>query len=417
MTPSSTSNPAGSHPEGQPFRNGANGQMPDLESFAISPSRGFLPTADPVLVTGIQLFDCTVGRVAHDLPRLMTTGRLRSHLDALPDIDISDLLATADEPRVTTALMRTYSFLAHAYVWCGPEPATVLPRNIAVPFHAIATHLGRPPVLSYASYGLDNWQRIDPAGPVEIGNIRLIQNFLGGLDEDWFILIHIEIEARAAAAIAAIPDIVRATDDKDVAALIDGLTTVEAALRGMHATLCRMTEACDPYIYYTRARPYIHGWKDNPSLPDGLVYEGVGEYGGTPQRFRGETGAQSSIIPALDALLGIGHDAGPLHDYLMEMRDYMPPGHRAFVAALEAHGGIRHLVERRAKKDAALSEAYNACVDGVYRFRQKHLEYAATYIHQQAQRSDNPIEIGTGGTPFMAYLKKHRDESSRHRID
>ena len=32
---------------------------------------------------------------------------------------------------------------------------------------------------------------------------------------------------------------------------------------------------CDPYIYFNRVRPYIHGWKNNPALPQGLIYTGV----------------------------------------------------------------------------------------------------------------------------------------------
>ena len=65
----------------------------------------------------------------------------------------------------------------------------------------------------------------------------------------------------------------------------------------------RMPEKCDPFIYYNRVRPYIFGWKNNPATPQGVIYEEVDEYNGKPQLFRGETGAQSSIVPALDALL------------------------------------------------------------------------------------------------------------------
>ncbi len=45
--------------------------------------------------------------------------------------------------------------------------------------------LGRPPVLSYASYALDNWRRIDRKNPIDLGNIALLQNFLGGQDEEY----------------------------------------------------------------------------------------------------------------------------------------------------------------------------------------------------------------------------------------
>ena len=47
----------------------------------------------------------------------------------------------------------------------------------------------------------------------------------------------------------------------------------------MYASLCAMVLHCDPFIYFHRVRPYIHGWKNNPSLPNGLIYEVVLEYG------------------------------------------------------------------------------------------------------------------------------------------
>jgi indoleamine 2,3-dioxygenase len=175
-----------------------------------------------------------------------------------------------------------------------------------------------------------------------------------------------------------------------------------------------MPERCDPYIYYHRVRPYIHGWKNHPDLPEGLIYEGVAEYGGKPQQFRGETGAQSSIIPALDAALGVWHEEDLLKTYLMEMRTYMPPRHRRFIESLEARKNIRDFCR---SADADLRSLYDHAVEMVEKFRSLHLEYAATYIFKQAQSDPkNPHDVGTGGTPFMKYLKKHRDETTQHRL-
>src|SRR5436190_17834779 len=144
------------------------------------------------------------------------------------------------------------------------------------------------------------------------------------------------------------------------------LAEVEASLASMYATLKRMPERCDPYIYFHRVRPYIHGWKNHPDLPDGVIYEGLEAYGGRPQQFRGETGAQSAIIPSLDAMLGIRHKDDMLRAYLMEMRTYMPPVHREFIESLEARDPVRPFVERSGR--ASLIELYNACIEGVDRF-------------------------------------------------
>src|SRR6185436_16702593 len=157
-----------------------------------------------------------------------------------------------------------------------------------------------------------------------------------------------------------------------------------------------MPERCDPYIYFHRVRPYIHGWKNHPDLPNGVIYDGVEAYGCQPQQFRGETGAQSAIVPALDAMLGVSHEEDILRTYLMEMRTYMPPAHRAFIESLEARGSVRRFVQGCGI--SGLTEAYNTCVAGLERFRSLHLEYAAAYIFRQAQTDRrNPHAVGTGG--------------------
>src|SRR5262249_8704614 len=100
-----------------------------------------------------------------------------------------------------------------------------------------------------------------------------------------------------------------------------------------------------------------------------------------------------------------------------EMRDYMPPPHRAFLAAVEQGPSVRAYLTGAGAGRPSLRDAYNECVALAERFRAMHLQYAATYIFNQARKEPtNPSNVGTGGTPFMSYLKKHRDETSEHRL-
>ena len=127
---------------------------------------------------------------------------------------------------------------------------------------------------------------------------------------------------------------------------------------------------------------------------------------------------KGGIIPAIDAVLGVAHERDELRTYLMEMRDYMPSGHRAFVETVERQSAIRAFVSGAGADHKPLVEAYNACLEGVEEFRSIHMEYAASYIFSQTQEaSTNSNTVGTGGTPFMPYLKKHRDETAASRID
>ena len=386
-----------------------------LSDFEISHERGFLPQ-DPCET----LPDCsTLSYLGRELPKLLSARKVREFIDG--HHSLLDSIPTSWGDREQRAAMRILSFAGHAYVWEAPDqPVSTLPRQLALPWSEIAQRLGRPPVLSYASYALDNWRRLDPAKPIQLDNIVLLQNFLGGQDEEWFVVVHIQIERQAGPGLAGLLQAINGAGEDREDEVFLGLKSLATSQMAMRDTLLCMTERCDPYVYYTRVRPYIHGWKNNPALPNGLLYEGVAAYKGEAQQFRGETGAQSSIVPCMDAGLGIFHAPDPLTVYLQEMRTYMPPHHQAFLQALElaseGHGRslLSEYVRNRRPRRPELWAAYCACVDLLAQFREIHIGFADSYIHRQHQAlASNPTSVGTGGTPFMAYLQKHLDETRR----
>jgi len=353
--------------------------------------------------------------IAAEIPKLLLTGSLQKQINNLDSNDFC-IDAVLEDPANINLAMNFLSFLSHAYIWGDNEPHDKLPQVLAAPWVKAARILERPPILSYASYCLENWYKVNSKQGISLENVALITNFLGGVDEDWFVTIHVCIEDAARGAILAAKSISQLDESSTSDELINDLINIRDSMRKVNMIFKRMPEKCDPYIYYHRVRPFIFGTKDNPDLPNGLVYEG--EFDNRPQFFRGETGAQSSIIPSLDGALQIEHTNDNLRHYLNEMRDYMPKAHRDFISELEKTSKARLLI----KDSSAATSCYNECLEEIRAFRSLHLEYAGTYIHKQSQiknpfgRGGSTI-TGTGGTPFMSYLKKHRDETADQKID
>ena len=383
-----------------------------LAHYGLSGERGYLSQAEIDEITLPADF-AEVESAAARLSGLVTTGRIRHWLKDLLVPDMDQFLGRASDAQISLAMVR-YAFLIQAHVWGEPTPPERLPANLAMPFVALADRIGVPPVMNYADYILDNWCRLDRAGPIAIGNVMQVQRFAGGLDEEWFVQIHVAIEATAGRALELAVELVRASDAGDAAAVEAMLIEMEAVWERIIAIFDRMVEKCDPYIYYNRIRLYINGWKNNAAMPEGLIYEGVARFEGKPQEFRGPTGSQSSIVPTMDALFQVSHENDELRDLLLELHEYRPRRHRAFIEDLQA---ASHLRDFAMQQGQGLKDAFNACVEQVARFRTRHLEYAANYINKQASSGiGNDPDIGTGGTPFMKYLKKHRDANRAQTI-
>jgi indoleamine 2,3-dioxygenase len=384
-----------------------------LSDYGLSRNRGFLSHYEIDEIALPSQFD-EAKQAAEALSDTLTSGRVRHWLDRLADPGIEDWAREAAEEEVRTAMVH-YSFLVQAYVWGEPEPPAALPANLARPIVALADRLGQAPLLPYSAYVLDNWARLDKAGLIDLENIYMHQNFFGGADENWFVMVHVAIEAEAGVLLDNAVGLVHAARAGDAAEAERLLVEMDEAWERIYAHFARMPERCDPYIYFQRVRPYIHGWANNPALGEGLIYEGVDRFEGRPQAYRGQTGSQSSIVPAMDALFGVGHSDDPLKRFLDELHQYRPVPHRRFVEDLAAQSSLREFVG--ASGSESLKAAFNACIEQVARFRTRHLEYAASYINKQmASNPGNDPDVGTGGTPFMKYLKKHRDENRAQAI-
>jgi indoleamine 2,3-dioxygenase len=373
----------------------------DQNCWQIWPGRGFLINPDPITklsnrrdVTG-RISGATLEeleQISTALPELLSQRKVRATLESLPVYNMSPL-QDVDDFAVIERLMQLYGYFASAFVYAtNEEPEHRIPAGIAKPLVQLSHMVERPPILTYTSYVLTNWQRTEPDARIEVDQLALVQNFLGVRDEQWFILIHSDIEARAAGALTGLQKATAGAAEHDAAKVEVGLRSIIESVGQMLKTFDRMPEECNSDVYYFRVRPYIFGFND-------VVYEGVEEYGGKPQSFRGQTGAQSSIIPSLVAGLGLQHEQTGLTQHLDVMKAYMPKPHREFIADMK-HACIREFVVANAN-NTTLAEAYNECLRQVLAFRKLHLHYATTYI---ANKVKNPV--GTGGTIFMDWLSQ-----------
>jgi indoleamine 2,3-dioxygenase len=372
------------------------------DCWHVSMDRGFLMTPDPLISTkqafdGILPSDALdhIHGLAADLPALLVSGRAHAALEKLPIYDFSALAPLLDDVHFAAVerLNQIYCYFASACIHADiNQPANCIPAGVAVPLVQLARFVERPPILAYSGYVLGNWQRPAPHAPIDVDDLKLIQNFLGNRDERWFILIHVDIEARAAAALFHLKNATQSASRNQPHQLEAALEGIHASLKAMITSFHRMPEACDSNVYYYKVRPYIFGFDD-------VIYEGVAEFDNQPVSFRGQTGAQSSIIPALVAAFGLNHEQNGLTQHLDIMHGYMPKPHRQFIESMR-DSSIRSCVMAH-PDEASLTEAYNECLRAMVEFRSLHYRFATEYIFQKVR---DPR--GTGGTVFMDWLKQ-----------
>mmetsp|Transcript_37877 Transcript_37877/g.33893 ORF Transcript_37877/g.33893 Transcript_37877/m.33893 type:complete len:224 (-) Transcript_37877:247-918(-) len=148
---------------------------------------------------------------------------------------------------------------------------------------------------------------------------------------------------------------------------------------------------------YNHFRTFILGIKNQPMFPNGVIYEGVSD---EPMSYRGESGANDSIIPTIDNLLELTAlmPKNPLTEILRDFRTYRPYGHNEYV------GWVEHRARTVGVKDFALSHPesallYLSLLDHVREFRNRHWNFTKSYI---INFTNHPV--ATGGSPIVTWL-------------
>ncbi|KAF1983127.1 indoleamine 2,3-dioxygenase family protein [Aulographum hederae CBS 113979] len=443
--------------------------LPRLSDYDVSAIHGFLPTETPLE----QLPDPYYApweTIIRNLQGLVLSRRLRGLVDTLPVLS-TELLHTEPEWRRAYQVL---AFIAHAYIW-GDPPLDRVPPSISIPFLATCRHLELPPVATYAGVVLWNWKPFLPYEPIDnLENISTLHTFTGSLDESWFYLVSVAIEARGAPLITLMLDAISAARYNDSKTITECLRTFAETLDDLGTLLVRMYENCDPHVFYHRIRPFLAGSKNmaDAGLPNGVLFDD-----GTPEaqyvQFSGGSNAQSSIIQFFDIVLGVEHrptgekqpssgsdeeqaphvpTGAPSNNFIKDMRTYMPGPHRRFLEHVSLVSNIRDYVASHTS-NRALCTAFDAALAMLRAFRDKHIQMVSRYIilksresrsesrsmspnQSKAQRRNiantlsrvptNEPDImgggsrklrGTGGTALIPFLKQARDETGEPAID
>lgn len=258
----------------------------------------------------------------------------------------------------------------------------------------------------------------------------------------------------------------------DSETVIACLRTFAERLDDLANILIRMSDFCDPSVFYHRIRPFLAGSKnmEDAGLPHGVLFD-TGSPDDHYVQFSGGSNAQSSIIQFFDIVLGIEHrpagerstnssdsytsasdTEGPSSmqkpNFIQEMRRYMPGPHRRFLEHVERIANIRSYVEAH-RSNAALSTAFDACLAMLRAFRDKHIAIVSRYIIVKAREARGrsptatkaaaPLNLasanraalspehngaaakrrlrGTGGSALIPFLKQARDETGEPAIN
>ena len=380
--------------------------------FNVSKDHGFLPIREPLkvvpaeytelqnLINNLHVFQ---SENKEEKGVLGIPNEIEKQLGFIPDY--SSIIDKETDVFVLQALYRAYTFLTSGFTLelayqeflsSGNYGIArqILPANIAKPLVLVSGKLDVYPWLDYHySYSLGNYVKKNPAGDLDWKNLDMACKFTGTSDEIGFIMVHVYINEVS-------PQLVESVMEYGLNKSVTSLQMCGNVMQEMNRRRRDMWTA-SRHERYNDFRIFIMGIKGNDKIfGPGLVYDGC--FNNEPQQYRGQTGAQDSIIPMIDIFTGIVdfYPDNKLTEYLLDLRTYRPKCIQNFFVDLREHYNKNPLFKQLTDAKCYEGLVYLLkIVDEVYLFRNGHWQFVQKYI-----MSNTKYAFATGGTPITTWL-------------
>ena len=407
--------------------------------FNVSGDNGFLPIKEPIVRLPPQYNE--LQRVIDNL-HVMKNEEEKGILGKPNEIVVQiatipnykDIIENETDVFVLQALYRAYTFITSGFtlelsyqefIKNGNygEARGLLPVYIAEPLVLVSNKLQAYPWLDYHyAYSLGNYVKKNPEEGLHWKNLDMACKFVGSSDEIGFIMVHVYINEMSPQLVRSVMEYGKASRSGiSVECYVDACDHVfdrkvlyvpQEDIINEHLQECGLVMSemnkrrrdmwtASRHERYNDFRVFIMGIKGNDKIfPNGLTYENC--FNNEPQYYRGQTGAQDSIIPMMDIFTGIVdyYPDNQLTQYLLDLRSYRPVCIQNFFNDLREHYKNNNIFEQL-KNDSNYEGLIYLLkiVDEVYLFRNGHWQFVQKYI-----MSNTKYAFATGGTPITTWL-------------
>ena len=221
--------------------------------------------------------------------------------------------------------------------------------------------------------------------------------FNGNDSEEGFINVHVAMVAQTGELLKYQQECLKNISENDRINFNINLQKHYEILYSIVDTLQTMWKASN-YKDYLSFRTFIMGQigndkcypSENIRFNKGNTYE--------IHAYRGETGAQDSIVPSVDNFLELEYPRNKLTEYLFDLRKYRPKDHQQYIDFMK-YNSIKLEFKKFCLQDTESSVLLLKNLNCLRMFRKKHWNLTKKYIIQNTKHP-----VATGGTPITTWL-------------